>query len=594
MTFEELKNITEQYQLSTGDEVVAVGYGNKTVSGSITEEKSIIFTVKEKKSLDQLRPEELLPELIKIDGIDISTDVIQGIPQLVVGCDPDFISWQTDLPINRETFRPLRSGVSVTNFTKLSNYVGTMGFIAIDNENGSLVGVSNNHVLINDAFIASDRSIDGVKTNVDGDLVVQPNEPGNSRESNSIGLVKKYVPLRTTGFNYADAAMTTLSSTDIDGESWIQVGLSTVDAPPRFATTGEIDIILSTNSDLFSAGRTTGAKGEGLTKLKPFASPVAIQLNYDRQGVEVPVTMSRCFEYIAEFDGNQCPYPIAGGDSGSAILTYYNNEWLIIGLAFAGVYSTNPDTGLPAPYFGVANRIDDVVSSLNISAWDGTSPNFSNLGQPKKLVIQGHDSRKVIVHEGLEYWQLGLVDSLLVTPNPTTVPSPTPTSTQIPPDPTPVPPTATPVPPTPTSTVVPPTATPTSTPVPPTPTPTATLTVYTLSLQGQSGLDACGFGYVSIEKNGSEVARLNKTTGSNSATWNSGNITFTQSDIMYVRSVSNGMTGSGCTSYGDTRVQSVVNGQPKTISLFQGANYQTFQLTNSNQTITGYFIPEPF
>ena len=48
MTNEKLNQITAQINQTTSEDVVAVSYGFKIVNGSITNEKSLIYTVKEK------------------------------------------------------------------------------------------------------------------------------------------------------------------------------------------------------------------------------------------------------------------------------------------------------------------------------------------------------------------------------------------------------------------------------------------------------------------------------------------------------------------------------------------------------------------
>lgn len=161
-----------------------------------------------------------------------------------------------------------------------------------------------------------------------------------------------------------------------------------------------------------------------------------------------------------------------------------------------------------------------------------------------------------------------------ITPTPTNTVTPTPTVT---PFPTPT------ITPTPTLTV-----TPTNTP---TLTPTITPLTYTLTLQSVSGLDLCSSGYVSIEKNGGEVARISKNTGSTGASWNSGNITFTQSDTLLVRAVSFGMSDPSCLqTFTDSRVEAIVDGVPRTGATSTNNN-QTYSLPIGNHTITANFSP---
>ena len=157
MQSEDFKKITEicqDYYLSTNDNVVGVGYGYKTKNGQLSEDESIIFTVKNKIPASELSKDELIPENISIGALNLKTDVIQGEYKMLASMyDP--YTQQTFSPTNRNKIRPLKGGISVTNYTALGDFVGTLGLIAVDNNTNSLVGVSNAHVLIDDASLCS-------------------------------------------------------------------------------------------------------------------------------------------------------------------------------------------------------------------------------------------------------------------------------------------------------------------------------------------------------------------------------------------------------------------------------------------------------
>ena len=64
---------------------------------------------------------------------------------------------------NRQTQRGLKGGVSITSTshsTPFSNAgsVGTMGLVCQDSASGAIVGLTNNHVVIRDAFYTSQRT----------------------------------------------------------------------------------------------------------------------------------------------------------------------------------------------------------------------------------------------------------------------------------------------------------------------------------------------------------------------------------------------------------------------------------------------------
>ena len=459
MTNQRLKEVTAELNKTTSSDIVGVGYGFKTVNGKSTSDRTIVFTVIRKKPLSEIPEEERIPSEITIDGETFSTDVIEGtITPFAYGyCDPSFYNWQGTPPSNRNTHRPLMGGISVTNHTALGNYVGTMGFIAVDNDTNTLVGVSNNHVLSDDSFYTSDRDLTKTWSNVFDHSCIQPNELGNSDPLNEIGKVKRYEPISPVPFNNeVDGALISLQPADkqnpqqgtIDpAVSWIQHGITGMTSAPRFATTSEIDTLFENPAqEYYTAGRTTGAKGQGLTKLFCTANSTSISINYTKQGVGTTCYMNDTFELQASGSttptGDWCYYPSAGGDSGSAILTKIEEEFVIVGLLYGGRQIPDPDNPEQSlPIATLCNRIDNVASALNISAWDGNFQNYA-ANAPQVYIHQGQSTDKFMIVNGVKHYQLGLVSNSThpfnPTPQPTatTEPTPTPTAT-IEPTPTP-------------------------------------------------------------------------------------------------------------------------------------------------------------
>jgi hypothetical protein len=459
-----LKQITADLNKSTSSDIVGVGYGFKQVNGKTTSDRTIVFTVIRKKPLSEIPENERIPSKIEIDGEIFDTDVIEGnMTTFGYGFhDQSFYDWQINNPGNRNKHRPLMGGVSVTNYTALGNYVGTLGLLAIDNETNTIVGVSNNHVLCDDAFFTTERNLNGSITNLytpSGHKTTQPNESGNNGINNSIGIVKKYQPIKPIPFNNeVDGALISIDILDEEGVpnvdpnvSWIQFGVNN-NTPPRFATTQEIDTILQDpTKEFYSSGRTTGPKGQGSTKLYCTSYSTSITINYKLQGSDVPCYMNDTF--ILQASGSTTPsgdwsyYPSAGGDSGSAILTQIEGdsgllEWVIVGLLYGGMQVTdpeNPDNTIPIAT--LCNRIDNVATSLNIREWDGTLNNvfYGNNNNVLTHVVSGPSSDKTKVVNGVRYWQMGLVmeseypsDSIpSVTPSntPSVTPSNTPSVT---------------------------------------------------------------------------------------------------------------------------------------------------------------------
>jgi len=412
MKHEQLLKKLEEYHQNTDDNIVGVGYGYKTKNGILTDQLSIIFTVKKKISIKQLKSNQILPKEIDIDNDKIITDVVERTFKFF--CDESFYLWENPgyTVTNRNNFRPLKGGISFTNFSSLSEYVSTLGFFAKDNETNSIVGVTNNHALLDDGFICSERNNpESTVSNIAYDIATQPNELINYGFQNAIGTVKRYYPLSSVGYNYVDVALTTIYSgtTFIDtGVSFSQEGLTNVTTFLEFATTEEIDNLLvsgttSYNPLLYSAGRTTGAKGEGVTKLLVYEFPVIVSVDYNKQSISgVTVDFSDLIAFVATTGTTQpiefiCDYPIAGGDSGSALIADISGTLKIIGLCFAG----STDVGL-------ACRIDHVANLMNISAWNGETINFSDTSNIMEYTINGLSDQIYIDHEEKRYWQVGL------------------------------------------------------------------------------------------------------------------------------------------------------------------------------------------
>lgn len=404
-----IKELTRYYHEITPEDVVGVSFGKKETGGVLTDKNAVVFTVLKKKPLDEIPEQERIPSLIEFSGVTFETDVEEGEIHFLESCPSDFYTWTTTPPSNRNTIRPLQGGISSTNYTNLGSYVGTLGFLAVDNDTNSLVGVSNNHVLVYDAFQANELNPSGERSSIQNNFVTQPNESGNSGLQNAIGLVKRYVPLSGTSYyNSVDCALTTINESDIDySTSYKQYGMTGWVTPLDFATTSEIDNLLETNPNLFSSGRTTGPKGEGDMKLFAESISSVISIAYHKQGVSTTVYFEDCIKFYASASttpsGYVCTYPIAPGDSGSALVADFGGTRKIVGLVFAGSSSGGVTTR------GYANRIDKVVEQINISVWSGQTVNFSNTGSTETYTVSGLSSVDTLNLSGNTYWQAGII-----------------------------------------------------------------------------------------------------------------------------------------------------------------------------------------
>lgn len=433
-----LMEVMAQYHQQTDDNIVGVTFGRKRKGGVLTSDRAIVFTVKQKLPQSQLQESQMLPKVIRVDSENVLTDVVQGEPRLaaVSDCIPAFYDWRGTPPTNRDVHRPLECGIAIGNWdnqgTKYAEdqygvggwyamkyFVGTLGLFAKDNETDSLVGITNAHVAIYDPFLCSERvAYPGGNANqvnnVKNDRISQPNTTV-SGDTYSIGRVKRYYPLRGNGvYNYTDAAVIAMeNSSDISQlTSWHQHGL-TAPAYYPWATESEIDDLMTYNPwdlnvQLYSSGRTTGAKGEGTTKLR-INSWGMLTIPYNKQGSYVNVLQTDVIEIVATLYAtggwlDTCYDPIVAGDSGSALIADINGTKKIIGLIFGNVVEEATGKALS----GLACRIDNLATLLNVSEWNGDLLSYSNTGATEEITVNGLDSRIYIDSGGKRYWQVGL------------------------------------------------------------------------------------------------------------------------------------------------------------------------------------------
>ena len=453
------KTIINLYK--TTPDNVGVMYGKKIKNNIQTDEISIVFMVPKKLSLNEIPQGEILPSTVEIDGTIYNTDVIEfRQPELYAACNTSYLNsnynwydlqgsngyfwyayrasddssaiaqsqgttppsplsgyapWsgpygQQIAPGNRGSSRPLKGGISLTSYNNSAQNpfnngggaVGTLGFIAVDVANQALVGVTNNHVAVSNAFNTSQRNLTTVIENETMDNTYQPGE-GGALQPNQIGEVVRYVPIGVGINNRVDGALISISSSTVNNvTSMMQYGLTNPASTLPFATTSEINGLLTTNipTAVYSTGRTSGVKNDLV--VTGLASAFQIGFRNQQPLYPNPTLTNVSFINVIKFNrpNPQCPWPIAPGDSGSALIANLNGIWKIIGLVFAG-----------NTFDGFACRIDDVASELGIQAWDGTTKNYLNLATKQYVTVLNGSSNKTLVCNTQTYWQVGLTNT---------------------------------------------------------------------------------------------------------------------------------------------------------------------------------------
>lgn len=442
----------------------SVSFGKKIKDGEDTGEFAIRIAVKEKKPLSELKESEVIESEVTVDNSSIKTDVVTGSKFITTADCTGNLSyggcgWFDAQPApnnqaNRQFQQSVRGGLSMTS-SNMQFTVGTMGGV-VTTDSGCIVGLTNNHVSIQDAFFTSNRSTTGTIQNdynpVNKVYQGQENYPysPNFTSVTQVGVSLRYVPIHaaSTGLiNQVDGAIFSISQDRFDANlAWQQIGLEALNAyAPQFATTNEIDNLLATNPRVYSSGRTTGPKG-----LMPdcpmviIETGVAAQIEYNMQippgtppganganwaPYAVLCNFNDCIKYAKpgqdqpNFQGileppnfNGCYNPVYSGDSGSMLLADINGTIKIIGLVFAGQVGGYTQSGAPVFWSGLACRIDQVANQLGIEAYQLTG----QLVDPETIeykTVDGQSDQKTIVcldadNKAHTYWQAGFTNSL--------------------------------------------------------------------------------------------------------------------------------------------------------------------------------------
>lgn len=386
-----------------------VVYGPKFKNGEyLKDKKCIVYGVEKKLPFSQLNDDQIIPKTINIDGVEYATDVIERKklkPQLC------FQPNDPEVQFLRSRVRPLSGGLEISpvqSFVRNTNgtfsyWVGTLGFLAIDNSDGRLVGVTNAHVMLEDAFENSGKNRNGQTSSI-ADPKVYPgfgtfpnrvlqfgsNTSTFNFNTDAIGTPKRYIPFTPTGINYVDGALFTINQGAVNSFSAAQALEDTYAMP--FCTTIEIDELLVLNNPIYSVGRTTGPKGPNCPMEVFYYGSATVA--FERQGIEIDTEWEDLIWYRF-IDGSDSPS--LGGDSGSAVIADIDGTYKIAGLLFAG----NGDES-------VACRIDRVAQQLNISPWNGTSVNYTpNNPTITKIYRPISDARRQITYNGKTYYLAG-------------------------------------------------------------------------------------------------------------------------------------------------------------------------------------------
>lgn len=391
--------------LETPESVLSVAYGQKKINNILTNDLSVTFGVEKKMSIEELKNknEYIVPKKVIINNIEYLTDVIEINKFYNLAC----FNYQAnplpeEISRHRRNTSPLKGGVVIaTNRTK--NFRGTLGLICVDSETKTFVGLTNAHVganldeYINPPSIYSNWFTFPINYSfIARKEIIQFTETNPITSVNSIGYTKRFYPKTNlngitspVSFHYIDASLISLNecgitkigdsffiynnpnnsykTVDIE-ESFKQIGLD-YNNPMPFATTSEIDSLITISRDIYSIGKTTGVKGLSLCKL-------AIDNIYGSTYVSAEFSELSLYVdliFFSNYDNNDPA--IEPGDSGSILIANFDGIFKIIGLVFAG------DAEI-----GAACRIDNVAEMLGVEAWSNQTKYFTKNNEIKLFI----------------------------------------------------------------------------------------------------------------------------------------------------------------------------------------------------------------
>lgn len=431
-----LQQTIEKIYNNTPDNINGVMLGYKYVNNIKTDTIAVIYNVAQKKPLSELSPEEIIPKSLSINNNTYPTDVIEDRSTIrMLTC---YTNYSSDAEILRlqgspSLLTPIKGGQEIIQFPTswieapgggYNASIGTLGLIAVDNEDDRIVGVTNAHVACKTLLRNSQRSA-AEKNNpynlYESSLWVdnQSYTPGALVRNGSNLIVasnylKRYSSYSNNSTNYVDVCLFGFNSgiSNLIDNSSYQVHQPTTIGQTLgylpFASTSEINNLLTTPGvNLYSTGRTTGPKGWGSTsscKLVVDALFVSAGITSDD---DETYSFADLIRYRYEDNSN---FPSAGGDSGSAVLANINGTVKVIGLLFAGNGGSLSEPN-PGTHYAFACRIDRIVSDMNIRAWNSsyTIKNTPPTAQIKTAYFDSQTSDDLTrIIDGEKYWNIGL------------------------------------------------------------------------------------------------------------------------------------------------------------------------------------------
>lgn len=360
---------------------ISVGFGKKSINGQFTDNEAIVFLVPKKLTLDELSKDQILPTVVEIDGITYKTDVVESGP---------IVPTATRTYVYPEQVQ----GGFVINPGNRST-VGYLGPIVLDAETNAIVGLTANHLIVQNGFYTNERignNTVAVNALNDSAYMYNPYDPSARDPKGYLGKVLKYVPLSMVNYNQVDAALIALDPKIVNLRAGYYSSYNILaippGKPPRFATTQEINNLILLEIPVFSC------LFNQQVELAPFLINAYVNIDdLPNNGSKVSAPFSNMLVVTGP------PGQIRPGDSGAPVVTRLpSGEWLIVGIV-TGANSTGT--------IGYISRIDEIAPQLSVKAWDGTYQPFIDMNSVQIRATYNTSGQKTINCNGKRYWQIG-------------------------------------------------------------------------------------------------------------------------------------------------------------------------------------------
>lgn len=346
--------------------VVCVSSGFKVKNGVTTDIPSYIVGVVSKKDPNLLSSDEIIPS--EINGI--KTDVIEiGEISALGTCVTDVVTGGAACSPHGSLYDPLQGGISIgcEILDRTQSWVirptGTLGSICVDVADGSIVALTNNHVVgmvHKNGWPMITYTISGItfdsytEAGIINEPMAQPSYADYPNFWNGMLKVKKIEGFKVNNNisnpQYIDAAVLKFDSINKSNFSVLELtnNLGTVvsGGPFPWASPGEVTV----GMQLFKSGRTTGMVNFGTITSIDASPVVTLQSGYS----------TTYDEQIETYYPTRCAY---SGDSGSGVYATIGGYTKLVGLLHAA--------NTPAGTFYYTCPIWKVADALNVKAWNG-------------------------------------------------------------------------------------------------------------------------------------------------------------------------------------------------------------------------------